>query len=246
MRFKKQNETVSGMHGVTYSEAVAIQSRLREELKGWSAGRTVRTVAGADVAVAGDGTTGIAGFAAFSWPDLELIDLSIAVERVEFPYIPGLLSFREIPVLIEAYARLSVCPDVIFCDGQGRAHPRRFGLACHLGVVLNTATIGCAKSRLVGEAGDPGPLRGDWADLVDRGEVIGKVLRTRDNVRPLYVSAGHMMDVDRAVEMVLEANGGCRIPEPTRRAHMIVAQAKGAMMEGGYVQPKRIGATARR
>ena len=209
----------------SYAEAVEMQMALRSRLVTSFPGNPVRTVAGADVAFMGKDLA-VAGVVLLSWPPLELVDIAIAVRRVDFPYIPGLLSFREIPVLLEAFRRLSRLPDVVFCDGQGRAHPRRFGLACHLGVILGVPTIGCAKSVLVGEYDIPGQTRGSHTALIHKGEEVGNVLRTRDRVEPMYISAGHMMDLGTAVEMALAAGRGFRVPEPTRRAHTLVAETK--------------------
>lgn len=139
--------------------------------------------------------------------------------QTSFPYIPGLLSFREVPVLLETFKKLRHKPDLLLCDGQGIAHPRRFGLASHLGLLLDRPTIGCAKSRLIGTAPEPSSRRGSATTLKDKGEAIGKVLRTRDRVRPVYVSIGHKIDLDTAVSVVLRCSPRYRIPEPTRQAH---------------------------
>ena len=168
----------------------------------------------------------------FSWPALEVVDVAVAVRDVDFPYIPGLLSFREIPALLAAYARLSARPDLIFCDGQGIAHPRRFGLASHLGVILDTPTIGCAKSVLVGEFKEPGASKGSYTPMHSENDRVGYALRTRDNVRPIYVSPGHLVDAETAVELTLNATRGYRLPEPTRAAHTLVALAKAQAKEG--------------
>jgi deoxyribonuclease V len=148
-----------------------------------------------------------------------------------FPYIPGLLSFREAPAVLEAFRRLSTRPDVVICDGQGYAHPRRMGLACHLGLWLGVPTIGCAKSRLVGEYTEPGAKRGSRSPLVDDGETIGLVLRTRDRVKPLFVSPGHRCDMESAARVVLECAPRYRLPVPSRLAH----QAVNALRTGGDV-----------
>lgn len=152
-------------------------------------------------------------------PGFELVETATACQVARFPYIPGLFSFRELPPLLGAFSRLKTLPDAVLFDGQGLAHPRRLGLACHAGLLLETATVGCAKSRLVGEHGRVPPRRGGRADLVLEGDVVGAVLRTRANVSPVFVSPGHLMDVDSAVELVLRATGRFRIPEPLRLAH---------------------------
>lgn len=154
----------------------------------------------------------------FSFPDLRLLAQATADSRVEFPYIPGLLSFREIPAILTVLAELETLPDVLICDGQGLAHPRRFGLACHLGVLLDCPAAGCAKSILVGKHEPLAPERGGAAPLVHAGEVVGQAVRTRDGVKPVYVSPGHRLDVATATDLVLACGKGYRLPEPTRWA----------------------------
>ena len=193
--------------------------------------RRLRRVAGADVAferTAGGGVA-IAGVVLFSYPDWRELQSATACRPLTFPYIPGLLSFREIPALLAALEGLRETPDLIFCDGQGYAHPRRFGLASHLGVLLDVPTIGCAKSRLIGEHEDPGRARGCWSPLLDAGERIGAALRTRAGSRPLYISVGHRLTLARAIRLTLEAcdpAGRMRIPRPTQRADRLVAGIK--------------------
>jgi len=215
-----------GDSNLTYAKAVSIQKHLRAALELKPPEGRIRRVAGADVGFTKDGQHAIAGFVLFSWGDLEVVDVALASRKVDFPYIPGLLSFREIPVLVAAYRRLEASPDVIFCDGQGLAHPRRFGLASHLGVLLSKPTIGCAKSVLVGTFKEPGARRGSRTNMTDEDECVGCALRTRDNVREMYISPGHMMDTPTAARLVLEAGRGYRLPEPTRAAHNLVARAK--------------------
>ncbi|MCL4524648.1 MAG: endonuclease V, partial [Acidobacteria bacterium] len=193
--------------------------------------RSIRSVAGADVAFdfRGGGTSqgrAIAGVIVYSFPELREIERAWAVRALEFPYVPGLLSFRELPALLAAFAKLKTVPDVIFCDAQGYAHPRRFGLACHLGVLLDRATIGCAKSRLIGTHQEPGRAAGSWATLVDAGETTGAVVRTRSGVKPIYVSPGHRVSLASARELALAVCDGYRIPRPTREADHFVEQMK--------------------
>lgn len=163
------------------------------------------------------------------------------VERVgvagpaKFPYVPGLLSFREAPALLEAFGRLKSRPDVVLCDGQGLAHPRRLGIACHLGLWLGLPTVGCAKSLLCGKFEEPGPNRGDRSPLTDKGETIGAALRTRACVKPLFVSPGHRCDLDGAVGFVLETLGKTRLPIPSRMAHEYVNEVRRAAMAGGSI-----------
>ena len=152
-------------------------------------------------------------------PDLELVEVATAGRPVDFPYVPGLLSFREVPVVLAAAEKLKADPDVLLVDGQGYAHPRRLGLACHLGLLWDKPTVGCAKSRLIGTHDEPHEAAGSYTDLVDDragGELIGAVLRTRDNVRPLYISSGHKIALPQALDVVLACSAGYRLPEPTR------------------------------
>lgn len=178
-----------------------------------------RTIAGADVSYGRRSPTLYAAVVVLDALSLEVVDRSGVVAQATFPYVPGLLSFREVPPVLAAFERLSVKPDVVVCDGQGIAHPRRCGLAAHLGLWLGIPTIGCAKSRLFGDYEEPGPLRGEWSPLTDGDETIGAVLRTRDRVKPLFVSPGHLCDLASAIRVVLAATCGRRLPETTRRAH---------------------------
>jgi deoxyribonuclease V len=181
-----------------------------------------KLIAGADVSTTFTSRRFWAAVIVLRWPDFEIVEEAYAQREADFPYIPGLLSFREIPVILEAIRKLEAAPELLLCDGQGLAHPRRFGLACHLGLWLNLPTIGCAKTRLVGESDAPGPDRGDWSDLVHADRVVGSVLRTRARSRPLYVSPGHLMDVASAREWALRCCGHARLPEPIRQAHLAV------------------------
>jgi deoxyribonuclease V len=233
---------------VTPKEAARIQSRLRKRLELRDRVGRVRFVAGADLAFrlperrsweSGTGRA-IAGVVVFTFPKLEEVERVWVERKLTFPYVPGLLSFREIPALLAAFARAKHTPDLIFCDGQGYAHPRRFGIACHLGVLLNTPTIGCAKSRLIGEYEEPGAQAGEWTPLLapyqsettrapqpgSALETIGAVLRTRDSTRPIYVSSGHRISLARAIEFTLAVCDGYRIPRPTREADHFVEAVK--------------------
>lgn len=225
---------------VTPAEARALQLEFRSRLELRDRLGRIRRVAGADVAFhsaeRGDrlppalrqGREGqaIAAVVVFSYPDWKELECAVARRPLTFPYVPGLLSFREIPAILAALENLREIPDLIFCDGQGYAHPRRFGLASHLGVLLDVPTIGCAKSRLIGEHREPAERAGAWTPLVDRGERIGAALRTRAGSRPLFISCGHRVSLERAVALTLEACDGPRVPLPTRRADRRVAQAK--------------------
>jgi deoxyribonuclease V len=211
---------------VTPREAARLQSELRALLRLEPFAGPVRLVAGADVAFSRRDDLVFAAVVLMTWPDCVTTATATAVREGTFPYVPGLLSFREGPAVLEAFGRLEAQPDLLFFDGQGIAHPRRLGLASHLGLLLDLPSIGCAKSRLCGEHAEPGRVRGSAADLTDGGEVIGAAVRTRDAVRPLYVSPGHRMDLPSAIAFTLAACRGFRLPEPTRRAHTLVTRLK--------------------
>jgi deoxyribonuclease V len=210
-------------HGwdVPVEQAKAIQHRLASQvILTWDE-RPVRMVAGVDVGFPGG--RGRAAAAVVSFPDLQLVDSARAETKVSFPYIPGLLAFREGPVILAALEHLSVEPDLLIFDGQGLAHPRRMGIATHMGVLLDVPSIGCAKSRLVGIHQEPGPSRGAHVRLYHEAEVIGAVLRTRDGVNPVYVSIGHRVDLERAIDFVLHCCTRYRLPEPLRWAHQLAS-----------------------
>lgn len=179
----------------------------------------VRWVAGADVSPGGKGW-GRGAVVVLSYPSLEVAEVSLAQEETPFPYIPGLLAFRELPPLLKACAGLSTAPDLFLVDGQGLAHPRRLGIACHLGLLIDVPAIGCAKSRLIGQHSVVGEVEGSWAELVDRGEVVGATLRTREGTEPVYISIGHKVDLPSAITWVLACCRGHRLPEPLRLAHL--------------------------
>ena len=178
-------------------------------------------VGGVDVGLKGD--LARAAVVVLSFPELALVEKQVAEATVTFPYIPGLLSFREAPVVLQALEQVQTIPDVLIFDGQGYAHPRRMGIATHLGVILDWPTIGCAKSRLCGTHEPPGSLCGSHALLYDHEEIIGAVLRTRSKVRPVYVSTGHRVSLASAIDIVLQCGGGYRLPEPTRWAHRLAS-----------------------
>jgi len=205
------------------AEAIVLQQKLRERVIVVDQLDTVSTVAGLDVGPEGDGSVMRAAVAVLSFPDLKTADQVVARRPASFPYIPGLLSFREIPALLDALARLGALPDLLLCDGQGLAHPRRFGLACHLGVLTGIPSIGVAKSLLVGEHGPLPPARGSWRPLVHKGEVVGAALRTRTGVTPVYVSIGHKVSLATAIDYVLACSPNFRLPETTRAAHRLAS-----------------------
>jgi deoxyribonuclease V len=207
-------------------EAVALQRKLAARVVRADRLGRVRLVCGVDVHYA-DGTAHAAA-ALYRLPQLEPAGEALARRRVSFPYIPGLLSFREVPAALAALEALPAAPDLILCDGQGIAHPRRCGLASHLGLLARTPSIGVAKTRLVGEHRAPAARRGAWAPLVHRGERIGAVLRTRAGVKPVYVSIGHRVSLATALRLVMACTRRYRIPEPLRWAHRLASgEARG-------------------
>lgn len=205
---------------MSYREAAALQKELaagvilEDRLS-----KPVRLVAGVDVSYERHGDLFFAAVVVLSLPDFALVELAWASDRVSFPYIPGLLSFRELPVVLQAFRNLTTVPQAVLVDGQGIAHPRRMGIASHLGLWLDLPTVGCAKSRLCGEHPPPGKHRGDFVPLLLEGAPVGVVLTTRDNVKPLYISPGHRIDIAAAAELVLACGTRYRMPEPTRLAH---------------------------
>jgi deoxyribonuclease V len=211
---------------VSPRQAAAIQRELAASVARTPAARRPRVVAGVDAAFTRDGERCIAGVVLWDRRERRTLERHVALRPLTFPYVPGLLSFREAPAVLAALRKLSREPDALICDGQGLAHPRRFGLACHVGVLSGLPTVGCAKSRLVGRHAEPGRLRGSRTALTDGSERIGTVLRTRDGVRPLFVSIGHRVDLAGAVRLVLDCATRYRLPEPTRLADRLVALAR--------------------
>jgi deoxyribonuclease V len=204
---------------VSHAQACAIQERLRLRLKLSGRMRAPRTVAAADVAYSRLTHNMYAAVVVCDAATLEPVAKALAVRKARFPYIPGLFSFREVPPLLATFAKLKLRPDVVLFDGQGQAHPRRFGLACHAGLVLNVPTIGCAKSRLVGTHDAVGDCAGDWAAVHDGTDIVGAALRTRAGTKPVYVSIGHRIDLANAIELVQSCVRRYRLPEPLRFAH---------------------------
>jgi deoxyribonuclease V len=237
---------------VSAHEARQIQHELRQLWEGADRLGSIRTVAGLDASfiLTGpqalhkqanrwgglrDANQAIGCVVAFRYPEMAEITRAFAVVPLEFPYVPGLLSFREIPALLAALKKLKQFPDLLFCDGQGYAHPRRLGLASHLGVLLDKPSIGCAKSILIGTHGPLKQKAGSWTALVDENasrERIGAALRTRDDVRPIYVSAGNRVSLETAVRLTLTVTDGYRIPRPTREADHFASEIKRKLLAG--------------
>jgi deoxyribonuclease V len=207
---------------VSPAQAIRIQQALRARLDARAYRGPIETVAGVDVSYDMRSPLVYAAVIVMRLSDRHILETATAANVGTFPYIPGLLSFRESPAVLRAFKKLRHRPDCLICDGQGIAHPRRFGLACHLGLVLDLPSIGCAKSLLVGTYREPARKRGSFKTLSDNGEHVGIILRTRDGIEPVYVSPGYRMSLERACEIVLGTHGGYRIPEPTRQAHLLV------------------------
>lgn len=204
-------------------EAIALQQRLRRHIRIEDDFGPVRTVAGVDVGFEQKNTITRAAVAVLAFPSLELVASAIARQPTRFPYVPGLLSMRELPAVLAAMAQLPKLPDLLLCDGQGIAHPRRMGVASHLGLLLDLPAIGVGKSRLLGSHQEPGPEKGVWQPLLDKGEEVGCVLRTRSGVKPLYISPGHRVGLASAREWVMRCVTRYRLPETTRWAHRLAS-----------------------
>ena len=214
---------------VTPGEAILIQSELANKVISEDAFKKIDRVAGVDIGYKGG--KGKAAIVVLKYPQLVLTDCAELEGRVDFPYITGLLSFREIPLLLKGFQKLKAKPDVILADGQGIAHPRRLGMASHLGLVLDSPVIGCAKSRLWGTFQQPGNKKGSFEYLVDKDEVIGAAVRTRSRVRVMFVSVGHKVSLDSSIRLVLNCCNRYRMPEPIRLAHCV---ASGKLKLDGY------------
>jgi deoxyribonuclease V len=213
--------------GITTADARDLQLGLRERvLSEPPHGFSPQLIGGADVSIVKGRDVGHAAIVVVSAEEMRPVDQATASVHVDFPYVPGLLSFRELPPLALAWDRLGVRPDVLIFDAHGLAHPRRFGLACHGGLLFDIPTVGAAKSVLVGKHGEVGRARGSTASLLHEGEEVGKALRTRTGVSPIFVSVGHRIDLPTALQVVLEASPCYRIPEPIRRAHGLSNQLR--------------------
>jgi deoxyribonuclease V len=204
---------------VTPAEAAKIQKELKDRVSHVDGFDKIERVGGVDVSYKKGTDKATAAAVVLSFPGLEVLETRVMEGEVSFPYVPGLFSFREIPLLIPALEKLKTPPHLMLVDGQGIAHPQRMGLATHLGILMNIPTIGCAKSRLLGTHEEPSKEKGAYTYLYDKAEVIGAVVRTRTNISPVYVSPGHKISLHTAVEFVLKCTTKFRIPEPLRTAH---------------------------
>jgi len=224
---------------LTGKEAVALQNELRGQVRLQPLERDVRLIAGCDIWFNKFSDVVYAGIVVLSLPELEIVTTATVVTKARFPYIPGLLSFRETPSLLEAWEKLDVAPDVVMLDGHGLAHPRRFGIACHFGLLTGLPTLGCAKTVLVGKYDEPDERAGSYSLMIHKGETVGAALRTRDRVAPVYISPGHLIDLPGALQLAMHSVKGYapsgpsqpskskyRIPEPTRQAHLLVNELR--------------------
>jgi deoxyribonuclease V len=211
---------------LNYSQAISLQKELAGRVEHKKISHKPKTIAGLDCAFSKDGKKIIAVIVVLRFGDFEIIEMQNIIQNVKFPYIPGLLSFREAPVCIAAAKKLKTTPDIFMIDGQGIAHPRRLGIAAHLGLFFGKPTIGCAKSRLIGEFREPALKKGSFSLLMDKEEIIGSVVRTRTSVKPVFVSIGNKCLLEDAIEITLACSTKYRIPEPTRLAHQLVSRLK--------------------
>ncbi len=241
MQYKKLHDW-----NLTPTEAVELQKELRGKIHIEPLKREVNLVAGCDISFNKFSEIVYAGIVVLRLPELEVVDSATVITRTSFPYIPGLLSFRETPALLEAWERLETAPDVVMLDGQGLAHPRRFGIACHFGLLVGLPTLGCAKTVLRGKYDEPDEKAGSYSLMTDKGKTVGAAVRTKDRVAPVYVSVGHQIDLPGAIKLALRCVKGYRandegetlfdiksaskskyrIPEPTRQAHLFVNELR--------------------
>lgn len=208
------------------SEAIAYQNELRKRLQIVTLEKPVKTVGGADISFNKYSETVYAGIIVLSYPELKKIDEVTVISKTSFPYISGLMAFREIPALLEALVKLIVIPDVMILDGQGIAHRRRTGIATHFGLITGIPSIGCAKSRLYGDMQEPENIPFAQTEILDKGEVIGIALRTKKNCKPVLISPGHRVSMEQSTEIIKQCTGSHRIPQPTRLAHILVNEAR--------------------
>jgi len=207
---------------LTPAQAITYQHYLRKQINIEPLDKPIRIIAGSDISFNKYSDIVYAGIVLFSYPDLKMVGQSTAISKTTFPYISGLLAFREVPALLEAWDKLEIKPDVLILDGQGIAHERRLGIATHFGLIANTPTIGSAKSRLTGKYEEPGEEIFAHSHMYDKGELIGVALRSKKKCKPIYVSPGNRVSMEQSVELIKNCIRGYRIPEPTRQAHLLV------------------------
>lgn len=209
---------------VDLDEARAVQEQVRAQVIAHDAFEPIHTVAGIDTGYSGD--RALAAIVVQAFPSLQVLDYAVARRQISFPYVPGYLSFREAPAVLDALASLHITPDLLICDGHGLAHPRRCGIACHLGVLADLPSIGCAKSILVGTHGPLPDVRGAWTPLRHDNDIVGAALRTRPGVRPVYVSIGHRVSLETAIQFVMACVTRYHLPETTRVADALASHGR--------------------
>ena len=212
----------SGYENLTPAQAIAYQHELRKQIQIRPLDTPIKTIGGADISFNKYSEVVYAGIVLFKYPELTVIGQSTAISHTNFPYISGLLAFREVPALLEAWQKLEIKPDLMVLDGQGIAHERRLGIATHFGLITDVPSIGSAKSRLHGKYAEPGNKIFDESPMYDRGELIGIAMRSKRNCNQIYISPGHKISMQQSVEVIKNCIKGYRIPEPTRQAHLLV------------------------
>lgn len=218
---------------LTPTEAIQLQRELKRKINLSPLNKPIQRIAGADISYNKNDDTIYAGIIVLDYETMRTICRSTIIDKMRFPYIPGLLSFREIPALFAAWEALEEKPDILAMDGHGINHPRRVGVATHFGLITGQPAIGIAKNHLSGKYEEPGPQKGDFSNVIDQGDVIGYVLRTRDRVKPVWVSPGHKVSMEQSLEIALHCSRGLRIPEPTRQAHLMVNELRRGEIEVG-------------
>jgi deoxyribonuclease V len=219
---------------LTVPEATLVQKELRQQINLQPLIQPPLTIAGADISLNRFSEVIYAGIVVLRYSDLKPIAFSLVKSITRFPYVPGFLAFREVPALVQALEQMPVKPDVIMLDGHGIAHPRRMGIAAHLGTLTQAATMGCAKKKLFGKYEEPGPAKGDFSPLLDKTETIGYALRSKNKVLPVFISPGHKMSLKDSLEIALHCCGNYRLPEPTRKAHEFVNLFRTGQLQAGY------------
>jgi len=212
----------SDYENLTPAQAIAYQHELRRQINITPLQKPISIIGGADISFNKNSEVVYAGIVLFNYPELKVIGQATAISKTKFPYISGLLAFREVPALLEAWDKLAIKPDLMVLDGQGIAHERRTGIATHFGLITNTPALGSAKSRLTGRYDEPGNHVFDQSPMYDKGEIIGIALRSKKNCKPIYISPGHLISMEQSVEVIKNCIRGYRIPEPTRQAHLLV------------------------
>jgi len=226
----------SDYESLTPAQAIAYQHELRKQINITPLDKAIKVIAGADISFNKYSDIVYAGIVLLSYPDLKIIGQSTAISKTTFPYISGLLAFREVPALLDAWNKLTDKPDVLVLDGQGIAHERRLGIATHFGLITNTPTIGSAKSRLTGKYEEPGDEQFAQSPMYDKGELIGIALRSKKKCNPIYISPGNMVSMEQSVEIIKNCIRGYRIPEPTRQAHLLVNKIRIENGENNNIQ----------